>query len=825
LDYDGDGLLNSIESGIGSDLLNVDTDTDGMDDLWEYTNGLNLLVDDSAQDADGDGMANIDELLYGLNPQLADVNGADGFVRRHVWTGISGQTVSDLTNRSTYPLNPNFQLWSADLDLPASENFGSYYGQRLYGLIVAPETGAYTFWIAGDNECEFWLSTDASALNKSRLCYLNGFSSYQEWNQSPTQQSVSVQLQAGQAYYFEVLHKESGGDDHVSVAWQYGSNPRSTISGAHLRVDTPDANDLDSDGLPDDWETANGLDPTKGYGVDGFAGDLDSDGLLNYEERELGTNPTLADTDGDSFSDAVEVFELFSDPTVQDLNSEPVVVSTVDGASFSSARGSWSTEGSELYSVDSTGSVSYELNFAEAGAYRLVIALTEQNAYKSDSSTFELRASLDGYSYGIRSATVNYGETAEIEYNLPYLASGSRDLKLDWLNGFGDAFLRIRSVRLERIDGIDADQNGIADWVENRAAKLGSEADLPLAIYASPFCFEGSSFAPASVIIDSHPVSDATDLRAELVQQALYNSYYADITLSANEDRAVLINDQSGLRTSQHTLTWAAFNAHEHDFIHIRLDDSLLLTAIDPALPVARPIELELTAPDGTVEIHSLAAEARLQALFDQAGDWQLQATLLPLATEDPIVYDAVIRVSSASLAPTPIIFENRARTWSPSISDAEVVVESDAGLPVYEPTPGAMPRSFQLNSSLNGGRLIARLPEGGAILSTTETKVIRDYSRTQTHNQIVETFPDGTVMVSAYIILNEVPEDLNVEIQVFKSGVTFDDGTLWRTITAEDFDEQGRYQFFMLRAPGVNGGNCHRFWFEQEGIVIGASG
>ncbi len=737
---------------------------------------------------------------------------------------MEGAFLSNLTGDSRFPLSPDYRNLLPELTTAYSADGMSTYGQRISGTITAPVSGNYTFWLSGDARAELWLSSDETPFAKERIAHLELASYFQQWNKYASQVSISITLVEGERYYFEVLHTEGSGKDHVSVAWQYPGQSRHIVPGEFLTSSIVYANDADDDGLPDDWEVSVGLDPSVGYGVNGYAGDLDGDGLLNHEERELGTNPTLADSDGDGFSDTEELYEIFSDPTVHDLSSEAIVVSTINGAAFTSSRGSWSTEGTELYSVDSTGSLSYALNFVEAGAYRLVVELTEQNAYKSGSSTFELRANLDGYSYGIRSASVNYGETAELYYYLPYLAAGNRDLTLDWLNGFGNAFLRIRSVRLERIDGVDIDQNGIADWIESRADRLGSEADLPLAIYASPFCFEGTSFDPVSVAIDSYSLSNVADLREETVEQALYNSYYANIALTADEDRVVLINDQSGLRSSQVTLTWATFNAAEHEFVHIRLDDSLLLSAIDPSLAVARPIELQLTAPDGTVEVHSLAAEARLQALFDQAGDWQLQATLLSLADEEPIVYDSVIRVSGASLAPTPILFENSARSWSPLISDAEVVVESDAGLTVYEPYPGRMPRSFELNANLNGGRIIARLPDGGAILSTTDTNVVRDYTRTQTYNQIVEKFSDGTVMVSAYIILNEVPEGFSMNIQVFKSGVTFDDGTVWRTITDEDFDEQGRYQFFMLRSPGVQGGNCHRYWYLQDDHVIGSS-
>lgn len=49
--------------------------------------------------------------------------------------------------------------------------------------------------------------------------------------------------------------------------------------------------DGDEDGLPDDWEQDNGLDPGNGSGVNGADGDLDQDGMTNLEEYLAGTAP------------------------------------------------------------------------------------------------------------------------------------------------------------------------------------------------------------------------------------------------------------------------------------------------------------------------------------------------------------------------------------------------------------------------------------------------------------------------------------------------------------------------------------------------------
>ena len=60
--------------------------------------------------------------------------------------------------------------------------------------------------------------------------------------------------------------------------------------------------DSDGDGMPDDWEIANGLNEN----VNDAAGDPDGDTLTNLQEYGLGTNPQLMDSDVDGLDDNVE---------------------------------------------------------------------------------------------------------------------------------------------------------------------------------------------------------------------------------------------------------------------------------------------------------------------------------------------------------------------------------------------------------------------------------------------------------------------------------------------------------------------------------------
>jgi hypothetical protein len=62
-----------------------------------------------------------------------------------------------------------------------------------------------------------------------------------------------------------------------------------TLLNTGLRILRPN-NDIDADGLPDDWERLYGLDPS----LNDALGDGDGDGMNNYAEFYLGTNPTIA---------------------------------------------------------------------------------------------------------------------------------------------------------------------------------------------------------------------------------------------------------------------------------------------------------------------------------------------------------------------------------------------------------------------------------------------------------------------------------------------------------------------------------------------------
>ncbi len=102
-------------------------------------------------------------ILAALSLPLAPIllhAGESGKMKREVWTGIPGYSLDSLRESSKFYQVANIVETIAGTAAPS--NWGDNYGQRLRAYIIAPETGDYTFWIAGDDYCELSLSTDSS---------------------------------------------------------------------------------------------------------------------------------------------------------------------------------------------------------------------------------------------------------------------------------------------------------------------------------------------------------------------------------------------------------------------------------------------------------------------------------------------------------------------------------------------------------------------------------------------------------------------------------------------------------------------------------------
>jgi hypothetical protein len=109
-------------------------------------------------------------------------------------------------------------------------NAADSYGGRLRGWVTAPQTGDYTFFIAGDDSAELWLSSDNSRFNRQLIAFSRNPTASRQWNKFASQRSQVIRLVQGQAYYLEAWLKENTSSDHLAVGWQMVDVPSYTSS-------------------------------------------------------------------------------------------------------------------------------------------------------------------------------------------------------------------------------------------------------------------------------------------------------------------------------------------------------------------------------------------------------------------------------------------------------------------------------------------------------------------------------------------------------------------------------------------------------------------
>lgn len=104
------------------------------------------------------------------------------------------------------------------LDGAISSSWAAKFGERIRGFIKAPATGNYVFWVGGDNECQFWLSSDESPANAKLIAMIVGYSPIGNFT-GEEQKSVPIALEAGKLYYLDFFHRENLGGTHAVVRW------------------------------------------------------------------------------------------------------------------------------------------------------------------------------------------------------------------------------------------------------------------------------------------------------------------------------------------------------------------------------------------------------------------------------------------------------------------------------------------------------------------------------------------------------------------------------------------------------------------------------
>ncbi|MGH7866875.1 MAG: LamG-like jellyroll fold domain-containing protein, partial [Candidatus Dormibacteraceae bacterium] len=164
-----------------------------------------------------------------------------GGLRRGVFFNIGGSTIAALTSSSFFPQAPDFEDIVSTFEAPPLCT--DFYGARLSGFLLPEVTSDYTFHLTADDAAELWLSTSQDPGQKRLVAWEDTPHLPREWLRdgipSPSNISVPIRLEAGQAYYVEALLKQATGDDFLAIAWEKPGDPQMTngmppISGEFL---------------------------------------------------------------------------------------------------------------------------------------------------------------------------------------------------------------------------------------------------------------------------------------------------------------------------------------------------------------------------------------------------------------------------------------------------------------------------------------------------------------------------------------------------------------------------------------------------------------
>jgi hypothetical protein len=151
----------------------------------------------------------------------------------YYYLGSAGD-ITTLTGDANYPNGPETndtltvfdtdQITGGDLStVPAFGSLGEEYGDSLSGWITPTVSGSYTFFLAGDDSAELFLSTDATTANAQQIASVaSATSSFAEPPAEST--SSAITLKAGTSYFIQALHVEKTGGDYVRVAWRISTD-------------------------------------------------------------------------------------------------------------------------------------------------------------------------------------------------------------------------------------------------------------------------------------------------------------------------------------------------------------------------------------------------------------------------------------------------------------------------------------------------------------------------------------------------------------------------------------------------------------------------
>jgi len=438
---------------------------------------------------------------------------------------------------------------------------------------------------------------------------------------------------------------------------------------------------------------------------------------------------------------------------------------------------------------------------------------TQQRDYPTNLVfSFNLKAFCDGEEIGQDYLLAAHGSYGQVFFYTPYLTPGRHVFRIFWENGAYNTTLQIKEVRVQSLGGTDINANGRQDWVDHRlAAQCSLEA--PSASLVSPVCVEGQgSFL--SLITCERSV-DAINSTSVPVAHGAGDRWYANVPLEIDEPTSVRVSFQNGAMTSTAVIAWTPLNLLCEADQMIRKNDSLLFTAVPNeatggTVSISIIGETNMTTTSGMPMAYSFGRTGTFTVVGTYVGEFQTNRSI-------------VVRVVESSWpAVNPAAMIGQERLWDCSGLAAEAIIESDARLIVTNGVnlAGGGRRLYIKGRVDDPMYVVARLGANGQILGNTRVDGMNGYNSDKLF--ILEEYPDGSRRGETYLTLNQMPEGLNVKMQINVSGALFDDGTIYREVGADNFNARGEYWYQLIIPPEITHAACHAIRIYQNAVYLG---
>lgn len=302
-DFDLDGIPDDEEAEYGTDPRDADSDEDGLSD---YDEVFVYETDPLDDDSDDDGLLDGEEITFGSDPLLVDSDD-DGLSDLDEFEAGTDPSVED-TDEDGLSDFEEVAEHQTDPTRPDSDDDGLSDYEEVVEHNTNPNLADTDEDGLGDFEEVEVYGSDPSVSDTDE----DGLNDGDEVNEHNTDPTLADTDDDRLSDYDEIF--EHNTNPRVADTDEGGIRDGDEIADGTDPLDPADDADQDRDGLSDDRERELGTDPT--------LADSDGDGLDDYEEVVIyGSDPLDADTDGDGLDDGEDV-AAGGDPTRQDSDGD-----------------------------------------------------------------------------------------------------------------------------------------------------------------------------------------------------------------------------------------------------------------------------------------------------------------------------------------------------------------------------------------------------------------------------------------------------------------------------------------------------------------------